>query len=215
MRPISKPKATNGFTLIEVTVIVVVLVIIAAAVLPKFENQVQSQQAAELPVRFATYLRQVRLAAVSNQTTMILTYDDSTRAFEAKADTTADPNLPTNQNTTQSQTTDPTQFNQTDSAGNTTQVDLKSLDLKFTLPDNVDSPQFGQTNSSGQTTNSSTLNNNFYSDGSADPLSVTFGSDNSATTIQLDPLGHIQIINGPAPDPTTQSWPAGDLEQRQ
>lgn len=55
----------------------------------------------------------------------------------------------------------------------------------------------------------------FYSDGSCNGGSIEFIEDSEARTLVIRPSdGHSSLIYGPAPEPSQERWPAGELEQR-
>jgi Tfp pilus assembly protein FimT len=210
--------------LVEVVIMTIIITVMSALIVPNVVRMLAAQTDRDAVPAITRVLGYAREAAISNKTTMVVSFDSSNNRFTAQQTANVDANAPTSSTLTQNQSaTQSTVPGASPSTG--TQVGqvnwgpLPTVDpTAATFVKSFDVPKtitFSTFQLAGQTVADSDFLLNFYPDGTCDGGGIEFAIGAAQRCILADSLGNITVQDGSLPDPTTVQWEAGQFEPRQ
>jgi prepilin-type N-terminal cleavage/methylation domain-containing protein len=196
-------KRKRGYTLIEISVVLVVLVVFSALIVPNVIRMGPQQQQRALYGSLLDFARQARQGAIETGQTYALAFDSAKSEFVMRRE-------PSSTAATQSNTTLPAPAGRP--LANVQSVsdleDVKDLPL----------PSGIQANSFRVGTDSPDASSwliHFYPDGTSDAGGVELtpgGTNYKSLVITADGLA--SVVDGSLPDPSDQTWTAGTYAQK-
>jgi prepilin-type N-terminal cleavage/methylation domain-containing protein len=192
----------RGFTLIEMTVVLVVLVLFAALITPNVITMQSRQQRREADGQILNLARQGRESAIESGFTYAMMYDSAKTAFVLKKE-------PPPQDAGSVAGTLPTPAPRP--LANVQSVsDLQQVQA-FNLPSGVEASKFVANDDS---VDGGSWIVHFYADGTSDGGGVEITQSQAIQAIQVTKDGFSSIIQGSLPESTEQIWTAGTYAQQ-
>jgi prepilin-type N-terminal cleavage/methylation domain-containing protein len=208
----------SGFTLTELVITTTVLVVVAAMVVPNMAHMRDNQLARDLVPSMQRLVTYAREQAVSQHTTAVLSFDQSTTTLAVKQDTTVDQNAPTVSAISASQ--GPTSSSLPSQSGGapiaiptsaTIDANNPTINKTVVVPSTLQLTDFQL---AGKTVSEPDFQVRFYPDGTCDSGGIGFTLGGATQSIVIDDFGRTTVADGPLPDPTSQKWEAGQFEPR-
>jgi type II secretory pathway pseudopilin PulG len=194
----------RGFTLIEMSVIVVVLMLFAALIVPNVIKMGPAQQQRAIYGALVDLVRKAREDAIENGTTYALAYDGSKSAFVLKKQ-------PASPDQTASSTGNLPQPENRPLSNVQSVSDLEDV-TSLVLPAGIQANTF-RVGTEGTDPGSWLLH--FYPDGTSEGggVELTPGG-NVFKSVEVTKNGIPSLVDGPLPDPSEEKWTAGTYAQQ-
>ena len=208
----------NGYTLIEMMVIVVLLALFSALIAPNYISMRDGQQRRALYTGVADLVGSAREMAISKSSTMYLQIDANSNALVLKQED--DASTYQNTSTGTGTTSDTLVINgHVQSARTKTNIGTQSLDNSNdktvkTLPLTA-GVQFGNFQLAGTSSDSGSWKLHFYADGTTDGGGLELVDRGITKSVVVNTKGGASLTDGTLPDTSQDRWVAGDYVHRQ
>ena len=207
-----------GFTLTELVVVTTVLLVVAAMIVPNVAHMRDNELARDVVPSMQRLVTYAREKAISQHTTAVMTYDQSTKTLMVKQDTTVDQNAPTVSAVSASQGSGSSSLPAPSGGAPIKMPTASTIDPNSpTINKTLEVPTTLQLNDfqlAGKTVSEPDFQLRFYADGTCDSGGIGFTLANSTQSIVIDDFGRSTVADGSLPDPTSQKWEAGQFEPR-
>lgn len=182
----------RGFTYIELTVTLVVLLLVASLAMPNLKHLAEGQEIATFKTDLKTLPVSARELAISNGQTVQVTYDDQESQLVVSA------------------------IQETASAGQGSESSTDDGEEGTTLrtipvPGTVEASSYMY---QGVEADAGNWSIRFYPDGTSEAGGIGFEAGNYQFSLTIRDDGRGAVVDGDIPDLSTESWKAGDYEQR-
>ncbi|HWD37549.1 MAG TPA: prepilin-type N-terminal cleavage/methylation domain-containing protein [Fimbriimonas sp.] len=201
MRRIARKRGQGGFTLVEISVVLVVLVLFASMIIPNVITMQKGYSRQSTYGALLDFAREARLNAINQKTTYALTYDSAQTQVVMKKEPPQD--MTTNANNIATPVNRPLASVQ--SSADLQQV--KTMDLAN--PIKLDSFRVGN-----NTVDAGSWVIHFYADGSSDGGGAEIDENGLMQSLLIDKNGIPSIAAGQLPQTTDQVWQAGTYAQK-
>ena len=214
----------RGFTLVELSVVIVVLVLFATLILPNLCKQKSVLADRDFYPGVQRIVSYAREQAIGQNITTVVTFDEASNSFTVGHETFTDQNEPTDSNITNqpgsltsvTSTTPPatnpnaTTTNSATSANVTISNDTVSMTVPMPTTYSIADYQIA-----GSDKSASDWQLEFFPDGHCDGGLLHFRHGSLEDSVVINTRGKSKIVEGNIPDPTADLWPAGQLAVRQ
>ena len=196
----------RGYTLMEMSVVVVILVVIAALVLPNISANQRTERAQAYLSGLRDAAVQARDHAVTSGRTVVMSYDEGQKeislAEEAEGTSfSMAPKTSSDRATLDSARTAP------DNTTSTGETVIKHL----TLPDGLTVNGFKL---DGKDSTSAEWQLHFYADGGTDSGGLEIDDNGATYSLVVSNKGIARLIRDKFPEASTEKWEAGEYEKR-
>ncbi|MGV3618265.1 MAG: pilus assembly FimT family protein [Fimbriimonas sp.] len=176
----------RGFTLVEMSAIVVIVTLFAALAAPNLLSRQRTREVTAFFVRLPDLAVYAREYAQREDRIVRVRFDEAQRIFVAEADAAV-------------------------STTNQEESDEAQTIRQVSLPEDLEATSFRQEDES---VSPGEWEITFYPDGRSDGADVEIDDDGRIRSISVSPEGTVRLEQGALPTINERRWPAGEREQR-
>lgn len=181
----------RGFTLVEMSAIIMIVTLFAALAMPSFLARQRTREVTAFFVRLPDLAVYAREVAQRDETTVRIRFDEGQNVFSAEREG-SEPDGSNGPNA---------------SEGDGELSTVRSVGM----PGDVKTSNFQQ---EGQSVNASEWELTFYPDGRSDGGAVELDDNGRIRSVVVAPDGTVRLQQGALPTVDERRWPAGEREQR-